>query len=50
MKIISYNVNDSYPWKIERILKMDADIFVVPEITGQRIFPVGRGRLIKNKV
>ena len=33
MKIISYNVNDSYPWKIERILKMDADIFVVPEIT-----------------
>ena len=33
MKIVSYNINDSYPWKIERLLKMDADVLVVPEIT-----------------
>lgn len=33
MKIISYNINDSYPWKVERLLKMQADILVVPEIT-----------------
>lgn len=33
MKIVSYNINDSYPWKIERLLQMQADILVVPEIT-----------------
>ena len=33
MKIISYNINDSYPWKVERIMKMQADVLVVPEIT-----------------
>lgn len=33
MKVISYNINDSYPWKIERLLRMDADVWVVPEIT-----------------
>lgn len=33
MKIISYNINDSYPWKVEHIMKMQADVLVVPEIT-----------------
>ena len=33
MKIVSYNISDSQPWKIERLLAMDADIWVVPEIT-----------------
>lgn len=33
MKIISYNISDSYPWKVERLLQMQADILVVPEIT-----------------
>lgn len=33
MKIVSYNISDSYPWKIERLLKMQADVLVVPEIT-----------------
>lgn len=33
MKIVSYNINDCYPWKIERLLQMQADVLVVPEIT-----------------
>lgn len=33
MKIVSYNINDSKPWKIDRLLGMDADVLVVPEIT-----------------
>ncbi len=33
MKIISYNINDCYPWKVENLLEMDADIWVVPEMT-----------------
>lgn len=33
MKIISYNINDSKPWKIENLLRIDADVLVVPEIT-----------------
>ena len=33
MKIVSYNINDSLPWKIEKLLKMGADVLVVPEIT-----------------
>lgn len=33
MKIISYNINDSYPWKVERLFQMQADILVVPDIT-----------------
>ena len=33
MKIISYNINDSKPWKIERLLGMNADVIVAPEIT-----------------
>lgn len=33
MKIVSYNINDCFPWKVERLLGMDADILVVPEIT-----------------
>lgn len=33
MKIVSYNISDSKPWKIERLLQMDADVLVVPEIT-----------------
>ena len=33
MKIVSYNISDSQPWKIERLLAMDADVWVVPEIT-----------------
>ena len=33
MKIVSYNINDSKPWKIERLLGMGADVLIVPEIT-----------------
>lgn len=33
MKIISYNINDSKSWKIERLLGMNADVIVAPEIT-----------------
>lgn len=33
MVIVSYNISDSQPWKIERLLNMDADVWVVPEIT-----------------
>lgn len=33
MRIIGYNISDCYPWKIERLLKMNADVLVVPEIT-----------------
>ena len=33
MKLISYNINDSNPWKIERLLGMEADVWVVPEVT-----------------
>ena len=33
MKIVSYNINDSQPWKIERLLGMGADVLIVPEIT-----------------
>ena len=33
MKVISYNISDSKSWKIERLLAMDADVWVVPEIT-----------------
>ncbi len=33
MKIISYNINDSKPWKIERLLGMNADVIIAPEIT-----------------
>lgn len=33
MKIVSYNINDSKPWKIERLLGLEADVLVVPEIT-----------------
>lgn len=33
MKIVSYNISDCYPWKVERLLKMNADVWVVPEIT-----------------
>ncbi len=33
MKVISYNISDSESWKIERLLAMDADVWVVPEIT-----------------
>lgn len=33
MKIVSYNINDCFPWKVERLLGMDADVLVVPEIT-----------------
>ncbi len=33
MKIVSYDINDSKPWKIERLLGMNADVIVAPEIT-----------------
>ena len=33
MKIVSYNINDSKLWKIERLLGLGADVLVVPEIT-----------------
>lgn len=33
MKVVSYNIHDSYAWKIERLLGLNADILVVPEIT-----------------
>lgn len=33
MKIISYNISESKPWKIERLLGMGADVLIVPEIT-----------------
>lgn len=33
MKIISYNISDSFPWKVERLLQMQADVLVIPEIT-----------------
>ena len=33
MKIISYNINDSQSWKIDNLLRMEADVLVVPEIT-----------------
>ncbi len=32
MKIISYNISTCKQWKIDRLLDMDADVFVVPEI------------------
>lgn len=32
MKIVSYNISTSKQWKIDQLLQMDADIFVVPEI------------------
>lgn len=33
MKVISYNINDCQPWKIDHLLGMQADVLVVPEIT-----------------
>jgi hypothetical protein len=33
MKVVSYNISESKPWKIERLLTMNADVWVVPEIT-----------------
>ena len=33
MKIVSYNINDSLPWKIDNLLRIGADVLVVPEIT-----------------
>jgi len=33
MKVISYNIHDCYSWKVENLLKIDADIWVVPEMT-----------------
>ena len=33
MKIISYNISESFPWKVERLLQMQADVLVVPEIS-----------------
>lgn len=33
LKIVSYNVDDCQQWKIDRLLSMNADILVVPEIT-----------------
>ena len=33
MKIVSYNISKSKPWKIEHFLGMNADVLVVPEIT-----------------
>lgn len=35
MKIISHNISDSAQWKIDRLLAMDADVLVVPEITSK---------------
>ena len=33
MKVVSYNINDSNQRKIEHLLRMQADVLVVPEIT-----------------
>ena len=33
MKIVSYNINDCQLWKIDNLLRMGADVLVVPEIT-----------------
>ena len=33
MRIICYNIADSKQWKIDRFLSLNADVFVVPEIT-----------------
>ena len=33
MKIVSYNMSESKPWKIEHLLGLHADVLVVPEIT-----------------
>lgn len=32
MKIISYNISDCKQWKVDQLIAMDADVFVVPEI------------------
>lgn len=33
MKVVSYNICESKPWKIEFLLGLEADVLVVPEIT-----------------
>lgn len=33
MKIVSWNINESKPWKIEQLLGLGADVLVAPEIT-----------------
>lgn len=33
MVIVSYNIRESKPWKIEKLLAIEADVWVVPEIT-----------------
>ena len=33
MKIVSYNINDCQLWKIEKLLGLEADVLVAPEIT-----------------
>ena len=33
MKIVSWNINDSMPWKIDHLLGLNADVLVAPEIT-----------------
>ena len=32
MKILSYNISTCKQWKVDRLLEIDADIFVVPEM------------------
>ena len=32
MKILSYNISTCKQWKVDRLLEMDADVFIVPEI------------------
>ena len=32
MKILSYNINDSKQWKVDKLFEIGADVYVVPEI------------------
>lgn len=43
MKILSYNISTCKQWKVDRLLEIDADIFVVPEMacTEQVAIPEG---------
>ena len=48
MKIVSYNVSDSQPWKIERLLAMDADAMkLVKDGDDEKEVPDGmKGRIL----
>lgn len=43
MKIISYNISECPQWKVDQLLKMEADVYVVPEISSTEHIIIPKG-------